>query len=175
MPPSRCAGAPRWDLTPGRPSGPQQRQSRFSRAGVCRDRYKELPKAGSYFEELAFGINNVCTEPEIRDSMLSRRPPWSRGDTGLTDLVLPNAARLTTIPVSGRMSTSNVVRRTGCCISRRRTHASEGNPRSSDLASFPNSTCILAELSRRASALGKVRDRGSAIFSGRFPAPTSRS
>jgi Metallopeptidase toxin 3 len=35
--------------------------------------FKEPPKeAGHYFEELAFGISNVCTEPEIWDSMLSR-------------------------------------------------------------------------------------------------------
>ena len=38
--------------------------------------YKEPPKeAGRYFEELAFDISNVCTEPDIWDSMLSRQLP----------------------------------------------------------------------------------------------------
>lgn len=36
--------------------------------------YKEPPKeAGHYFEELAFGVSNVCTNDEIWDLMLSRR------------------------------------------------------------------------------------------------------
>lgn len=36
--------------------------------------FKEPPReAGHYFEELAFGISNVCTEPELWDALLSQR------------------------------------------------------------------------------------------------------